>query len=222
MKSILAASSAFALAGALLVGPAFAQTASPSWNQPVAQPYAGQAAQPYAAPAVSQPYTGEAAPQQETARGTLPQGSYLSTCKDARMLDDTLTAFCSKGDGTWQTTQLWHAYRCTAGVQNAGGDLVCGMEPQMGSSTPPESYGSSYGSAYGTVAPRTARVYSPAYVPAPSPAYPAPTYNGYGTATSSWPNAYGTGPYGTYGAAVPSANQYSSPSATRTAQPYGY
>lgn len=206
MKSLLAASSAFALAGALLAGPAFAQTAPPSWNQPVAQPYARQAA----------------APQQETARGTLPQGSYLGTCKEARMLEDTLTAFCSKGDGTWQTTQLWHADRCTAGVQNAGGDLVCGMEPQFGSSTPPESYGSFYGSAYGTVAPRMAGTYSPAYAPAPSPAYPAPPYSGYGTAPASWPNAYGTPAYGPYGAAVPAANQYSSPSATRTAQPYGY
>jgi hypothetical protein len=150
-------------------------------NQPIAQPYAGQVmAQPQTTPA------------------TLPQGPYLGTCKQARMLEGTLTAFCSKGDGSWQTTQLWQANRCTGGVQNAGGDLVCGMPPQVGSSTPPQRYAGSYDSAYGTVA--------------PSQTYAAPLY-GYGP-----PNAT----YNAYGASPPAPDQYYSPSASRTARPYGY
>jgi hypothetical protein len=205
MKSILAASPALVIAGALLAAPASAQTVSqPMMNQPMAQPYAGQAM-----------------PQPQAAQATLPQGPYLGTCKDARMLEDTLTAFCSKGDGSWQTTQLWHADSCTGGVQNAGGDLVCGMEPQVGSSTPPESYGS----AAGTLTPPAVGTYSPAYTPAPT--YPPPAYNGYGSATTSWPNAYGTSAYGAngygpYSAPAPSEDQYYSPSASKTARPYGY
>ena len=137
MKSIFAASPALLIAGTLLAAPASAQTMS----QPMAQPYAGEAA--------SSPYALQTMPHPQMGQATLPQGPYLGTCKDARMLEDTLTAFCAKGDGTWQTTQLWQADRCTGGVQNAGGDLVCGMLPQVGSSTPPQSYGS----AYGTLAP---------------------------------------------------------------------
>jgi hypothetical protein len=209
MKSPLAASPALVVAGVLLAAPAFAQTMSqPMMNPPAAQPYVGQAA--------TQPYAGQAAAQQQAGQMTLPQGPYLSTCKDARMLNDTLTAFCSKGDGTWQTTQLWQAGRCASGVRNAGGDLVCGMEPQVGSSTPPQGYGS----AYETITPPASGTYTPTYPPAPGQTYaPAPgqtyaprAYNGYG--------AYGT--YNGYGAGVPSSDEYSSSSASKTARPYGY
>lgn len=224
MKSVLAASPALLLAGAMFAAPASAQTmAQPYASQPAAQSDTGQAAsQPYAYQGTTQPYAA-----QQTAQGTIPQGPYLNTCKEVRMLEDTLTAFCSKGDGTWQTTQLWHADSCTGGVQNAGGQLVCGMEPQVGSSTPPAGYGNSYGSAYGTSAPPATGTYPPAYAAGPSPTYPAPAYNSYGNATTSWPNAYGTNTYenngyGSYGATTPSQDQYSSPSASQTAKPYGY
>ena len=218
MKSVLAASPALLLAGAMFAAPASAQTmAQPYASQPAAQSDTGQAAsQPYAYQGTTQPYAA-----QQTAQGTIPQGPYLNTCKEVRMLEDTLTAFCSKGDGTWQTTQLWHADRCNGSVQNAGGDLVCGMAPQVGSSTPPQSYGSAAGGTYGTPTPAVG-AYTPTYAPAPSPTYAPPAYNGYGNATTSWPNAYGTPAYGPYGATTPSQDQYVSPSAGRTAQPYGY
>jgi hypothetical protein len=223
MKSVIAVSPALLLAGAMLAAPASAQTmAQPYANQPAPQSYLGQAAaQPYAYQRTAQPDAGQAtARQQQTAQGTVPQGSYLGTCKEVRMLEDTLTAFCSKGDGTWQTTQLWHADRCNGSVQNAGGDLVCAMMPQVGSSTPPQSYGSAYGGTYGAPTPATG-AYTPTYAPAPSQTYAPPAYNGYANATTSWPNAYGTPAYGTYGT-VPSQNEYVSPSASKTAQPYGY
>jgi hypothetical protein len=213
MKSILAASPALLLAGAMLAAPASAQTmAPPDVSQPMAQPYAGQTA--------PQPYSGQA--QQQTAQGTLPRGSYLNECKDVRMLQDTLTAFCPRGDGTWQTTQLQHADSCPGGISNAGGDLVCGMPSQVGSTTPPQSYGSSAGSTYGTPAappasygafgtgpqPAATGVAPPAYAPVPGQTYAAPTYNGYG--------AYTYNPYGAY---PPAANQYVSPTGEGAAQP---
>jgi hypothetical protein len=220
MRTILAASPALVIAGALLAAPASAQTLS----QPMMNP---PAAQPYGAEAMPQPYAGQTMGPPQAAQATIPQGAYLSTCKEVRMLGGTLTAFCSKGDGTWQTTQLWHADSCTGGVQNAGGQLVCGMEPQVGSSTPPAGYGNSYGSAYGMSAPPATGTYPPAYAAGPSPTYPAPAYNSYGNATTSWPNAYGTNTYenngyGSYGATTPSQDQYYSPSASQTAKPYGY
>jgi hypothetical protein len=211
------------LAGAMFAAPASAQTmAQPYANQPAVQSYGGQAA--------AQPYAGQAMQPQQTAQRTVPQGPYLNTCKEVRMLQDTLTAFCSKGDGTWQTTQLWHADRCNGSVENAGGDLVCGMAPQVGSSTPPQSYGSAAGGTYGATVPATG-VYAPTYAPAPSQTYAPPAYNGYANATTAWPNAYGTPAYrtpaygtpayGTYGA-TPSQNEYVAPSANKTAQPWGY
>ena len=225
MKAILAASPALLLAGAMFAAPASAQTmAHPNMSQPMGSPYAGNPApQPYAEQGATQSYTAQAMSNQLTATGPLPQGPYLSECKDVRMLQDTLTAFCPKGDGTWHTTQLLQADRCPAGVANAGGDLVCPMPPQMGSTSPPQGYASSYGGTYGPAAapppaigyggpyqpitPLAAGYPSP-YPPVPSQTYAAPTYNGYGVYT-----------YNPYGAYPPTANEYVSPSATRTAQP---
>jgi hypothetical protein len=211
MRPVFAATPALLLAGAMLAIPASAQTMlMPYENRPIATP-AG----------VPPPREG---PEQamQTARGTLPRGPYLSECKDARMLQGTLTAFCPKGDGTWHTTQMLQADRCAGSVQNAGGDLVCTIPPQVGSTTPPQSYGSSYGGTYAPMTaapprypadamtpPPAAGVYPPT-APMPGQAYAAPAYNGY------TPYAY---PAPAYPAP---ANPYTSPSATRTAQPYGY
>jgi len=225
MKAILAASPALLLAGAMFAAPASAQMMAPDINQPMASPYAGTAApQPYAEQGVTQSYAGQAMSNQLIATGPLPQGPYLSECKDVRMLRDTLTAFCPKGDGTWHTTQLLQASSCTGGVANAGGDLVCSMPPQMGSTTPPQGYASSYGGTYGPAAappppaagyeayqpmmPPAAGYPSP-YPPVPSQTYAAPVYNGYG--------AYTYNPYGTY---PPAANDYVSPSAGTAQPPY--
>jgi hypothetical protein len=215
MKSILAASPAVLLAGAMLAAPASAQTmAQPDMNGPAAQPYASQLQ--------AQPYAGQAMPQQQTVQGTLPQGPYLTECKQVRMLQDTLTAFCPRGDGTWQTTQLVNASSCPGGVHNAGGDLVCATPSQFGSTTAPENYSSSYGGTSGTPPappasygafgtgpqPTATSTYVPPPPPVPSQSYAAPTYNGNG--------GYTYNPYNGY---PPAPNAYVSPSPTRAAQP---
>jgi hypothetical protein len=234
MKFGLAASSAALLIGAVVVPPALAQTlAQPYPGAPAGQPYPGTAAYagapaaPYAgetgaqpvagAPAtpgyggstsyggVATPNSGPSASAPQTGQASLPQGSYLDQCKEIRMLESTLTAFCPSGDGTWHTTQLVAADRCNGNIEVAGGDLLCRMTPQTGSSAPPQAYVSSAGGAtYG--APVPAPVYPPAapmvsgpYAPTPGALYPAPAY-----------------PYG------PSQDFYTSPSATRAAQPWGY
>lgn len=233
MKSILAASPPLLLAGAMMAIPAAAQTmAQPGMDQPAAQPYSGQTMQ-------SQPYGYQAMPQPQTVQGTLPQGSYLTECKEVRMLGDTLTGFCPRGDGTWQTTQLVNASSCPGGVQNAGGDLVCGTPSQVGSTAAPENYSSSSGGTSSGTTPAPAAGYGafgtgpqpmatstyPSYAPVPSQSYAAPAYNGYG---ANRYNPYGgyppaANPYGGYPAAAtpygsPSPS-YVSPSPTTTAQP---
>ncbi len=208
MKFILAASPAVLLAGAVLVSPAWAQTWSqPYPAQPTVQPYAGQTASPYAGATTSQPSAGAAATTATTpgastsltSQASLPQGPYQQECREVRMLEGTLTAFCPKGDGTWHTTQLIGADRCSGNVQNAGGDLVCEMAPQIGSTAPPQGYVSSAGGTY--AGPVAAPLYPPA-LPAPVP--PAPAY-----AAPVYPS-------------IPSPNLYISPSAARAAQPWGY
>ena len=215
MRPVLAASPALLLAGALLAVPASAQTMlMPYQNNPIATP-------PGAPPPTEGP--------QQTAQGTLPQGPYLTECKEVRMLEGTLTAFCPKGDGTWQTTQLQHADSCPGGIRNAGGDLFCGSS-QMGSTTSPESYGSSSGSTYASPAeqrpsygafgtgpqPMATGAY-PVTSSVPTQSYAAPAYNGAGPYTY---NPYGGYPSASpYGGYPPPANQYVSPSATRAAQP---
>ena len=198
MKSVFAASPALLLAAAMFAVPASAQTmAQPETSQPTT---------------MTQPYAGQAMPPQQTAAGRLPQGPYLNECKEVRMLQDTLTAFCPKGDGTWRTTQLVNATGCPGSVQNAGGDLVCTPPVETGSTAAPENYGTSSGGTYGTTPPSAPGYapavaapamspYPPAYPAVPSQSYAAPPYYGYG------PSPY------------PPANQYISPSATRAAQP---
>jgi hypothetical protein len=208
MKFILAASPAVLLASAVLVSPALAQTWSqPYPTQPTVQPYAGTTASPFAGATTDQPYTGAAATTPTspgastplTSQASLPQGPYLQECREVRMLEGTLTAFCPKGDGTWHTTQLIGAERCSGNVHSAGGDLVCEMAPQIGSTAPPQGYVSSAGGTY--AGPVAAPPYSPVL---PAPVLPAPAY-----AVPVYPS-------------IPSQNLYTSPSAARTAQPWGY
>ena len=91
MKAILAASPALLLAGAMFAAPASAQTmAHPNMGQPMGSPYAGNPApQSYTDQGATQSYAGQAMSNQLTATGPLPQGPYLSECKDVRMLQDT-------------------------------------------------------------------------------------------------------------------------------------
>jgi hypothetical protein len=71
-------------------------------------------------------------------QGQLPQGSYASSCKDARMDGQTLIAFCRKPDGTWQTSAL-RTQQCTGDIQDVNGNLTCGAANQYSVSTPPTS-----------------------------------------------------------------------------------
>jgi len=208
MKFVRAASPAVLLAGVVLAASASAQTWSQTYpTSPTMQPYAGQAVGPYAGTTTSQPYAGAAAttamtPDTSTSltsQANPPQGPYLQECREVRMLEGTLTAFCPKGDGTWRTTQLIGADRCAGNVRNAGGDLVCAMAPQVGSTAPPQGYVTSAGGPY--AGPAAAPPYPPA-LPAPVP--PAPAY-----AAPGYPS-------------IPNQDFYTSPSAGRTAQPWGY
>lgn len=142
MKALLSASAAFLLVAAGCWQPAQAQqqqTAPPQASQrTVSQP--AQATRPTAAQQRrGQPTAAEKAPAQQTGemQGQTPQGSYASTCTDKRMLGDSLVAFCRKSDGTWQTSELAEATRCTGDIQNNNGDLACPSGVTTGSSTPP-------------------------------------------------------------------------------------
>ncbi|HEY1300000.1 MAG TPA: hypothetical protein VGF07_05860 [Stellaceae bacterium] len=117
MKPILTASAAVLSLGAILSSPASAQTSPPTTTQQ------------------------QAGPQ------TLPQGSYSSSCKDARMLGGELVAFCDQGNGNWHTTTLSQADQCTGDVQNLNGTLTCAAGPQVGSSSVPQNYNSALGTS---------------------------------------------------------------------------
>ncbi len=214
MKTILAASPALLLAGTLLAAPATAQTMEqPYSEQPITQPYGGMTTQPSP--------IGETASNPELNQGRLPRGRYLAECKDVRMLQDTLTAFCPRGDGTWQTSQLQHASSCPGGVQNIGGDLICGMGSQTGSTNPAESYGTASGGNYGTTPPAQPGSYG-AFGTGPQPmatgAYPRMPSQSYAAPPPvySAPAPYTYSPYPAYPAPE---GGYISPSATRPAQP---
>jgi hypothetical protein len=74
--------------------------------------------------------------QQTGAQGQLPQGSFRSSCNDARMAGQTLIAFCQKSDGTWQTSAIGPANQCVGDIQNVNGQLSCN-ETGYGSSSQP-------------------------------------------------------------------------------------
>ena len=104
------------------------------------QPYTG--AQPYGATSPTQTYGANSSAQSYGAsnqvQAQLPQGAYLSNCKDARMDEGTLIAFCQRPNGDWHTTEL-RVNQCPNpnDVVNANGDLACGTGTGYGSSMPP-------------------------------------------------------------------------------------
>jgi hypothetical protein len=114
MTSILSASAAVLLAGALL------SAAAP-----------GTAPQPNAAQL----------PQPPAATTPLPQGPYLSSCRAPRMVAGALVALCDQGNGAWHQAQLADAARCTSSVVNINGTLSCTMKAQSGASAAPQSSG---------------------------------------------------------------------------------
>jgi hypothetical protein len=57
---------------------------------------------------------------------TVPQGSYLKTCRDASVGDnDTLLANCQMADGQWRVTNLPNASSCRGDISNVDGRLRC-------------------------------------------------------------------------------------------------
>ena len=54
-----------------------------------------------------------------------PQGSYRSSCTDARVEDRTLTAVCRIADGREQGTSLTDVNRCVGDIGNDNGALTC-------------------------------------------------------------------------------------------------
>lgn len=55
----------------------------------------------------------------------LPQGSYLSTCRGARLQGDTLVARCRTMDGSEQRSALAAVNRCVGDIGNNNGQLQC-------------------------------------------------------------------------------------------------
>jgi len=120
MRTTLAVSVALLLSGAAYL-PAHAQMTSqgsPDVRKPVQGPS----------------YGGMQTPSQTRSR--VPQGSFQSTCRDARMAGQTLIAFCRKDDGSWQTSAIGPANQCVGDLQNVNGQLTCN-ETGYGSSNPP-------------------------------------------------------------------------------------
>jgi hypothetical protein len=57
---------------------------------------------------------------------TVPQGSYLKTCRDASVGDnDLLLANCQMADGQWRMTNLPNASSCRGDISNVDGRLRC-------------------------------------------------------------------------------------------------
>ncbi len=57
--------------------------------------------------------------------GTIPPGSYLSSCTDPRVQGTTLYATCTSNKGKDLQAELHDANRCTGDVANQNGSLRC-------------------------------------------------------------------------------------------------
>lgn len=68
---------------------------------------------------------------------SVPQGSYLNSCRNVGMDRDKLIADCRRMDGSWQRTVL-DVDRCLGDIGNRNGRLDCDRGPR-------EGYGSSQG-----------------------------------------------------------------------------
>ncbi|MGH7052928.1 MAG: hypothetical protein ACREFA_03805 [Stellaceae bacterium] len=119
MRPIFSASAALLLAGTMLSGAAWAQTAvTPRQEQagPPAGPYLLSCAHPHSV-----------------------NGQLVALC-------DSRTS-AMQGQDTWQWARLSDTEACTGAVENVNGVLTCGTEPIVGSSTPPQYHGSSFGNS---------------------------------------------------------------------------
>ena len=71
--------------------------------------------------------------------GTIPPGSYLSSCKDVRLQGTTLAASCTDAKGKDLSTELRNANQCSGDIANQGGSLRCveaGKKTEASAETP--------------------------------------------------------------------------------------
>jgi hypothetical protein len=190
MKSLLSTCAALALAGALFVPAASAQTVVTPRQESLGLP--------------SGPYllscTGAHA----------VNGSLVALC------DDRAAATRDAMD-TWHTAQmpLAQAQQCNGAIEHINGTLTCATAPMVGSSTPPQNYRSSfgtsgptYGSSGAAMTPSSATPYevNPSGYPEGQPVVRAPKsyYPGSSAAPQNYGSSFGTSSpaYGTPGAAM--------------------
>lgn len=69
-------------------------------------------------------------------QGTIPPGSYLSTCADPRVLGTTLSAKCQNDKGKEVAAELRNANQCPGDIANKDGALRCVTSAQAGA--PPQ------------------------------------------------------------------------------------
>lgn len=67
----------------------------------------------------------------------VPQGSYAQSCRDIRMVDGTLLAFCRQPDGRWDMSALARVGTCVGDIGNKNGVLACNRGPLFGSGRRP-------------------------------------------------------------------------------------
>jgi len=60
---------------------------------------------------------------------TAPQGTYLLTCKDVRLRDNTLAAQCKNNQDQWEETSLQDFKGCRTDIENIDGHLRCRATP---------------------------------------------------------------------------------------------
>jgi hypothetical protein len=200
MKSLLSTCAAFALAGALFASAALAQ-------QTVVTPQQAQAG--------------------------LPSGPYLLSCTHAHRVNGALVALCDdqatarEGMDTWHPAQmsLAQAEQCNGAIEDFNGRLNCGTMPMVGSSMPPQSYGSSFGTS--EQQPMTGSSMPPqnyGNALGTSPSVPPYSANA-GTSAPGLPGyQYGAAPGYPNGQPVPPANKpyYSPPMTGSSTMPENY
>lgn len=61
----------------------------------------------------------------------LPQGSYLQTCSNVRVVDNVLSATCLMANQAPRETSLANPYNCQGAIDNRDGRLVCSAATSM-------------------------------------------------------------------------------------------
>ena len=62
-----------------------------------------------------------------------PQGSYVQSCRNIRVVSGTLLAVCRQSNGSWDTVALARVNTCVGDIGNMNGALACNRGPEFGS-----------------------------------------------------------------------------------------